>query len=112
MAKYFRPHEIEGLKPELVEKLDAMREAAGVPILITCGVRTPEKNAEVDGKADSAHLHGLAVDIRCWSNETRYRLLRGAFAAGFKRIEVATAHIHVDIDDNKPQEIVWLGVSK
>lgn len=112
MTNYFSENETKGLDPHLVEKLNIMREAAGIPVVITCGVRTPEENAKLNGSApDSAHLYGLAADIRCPDSNARYHLLQGAFSAGFRRIEVGTAHIHVDIDVSKPQEVCWLGVS-
>lgn len=32
-------------------------------VVVTSGYRNPEKNAQVGGAANSAHLHGLAVDV-------------------------------------------------
>lgn len=112
MAKHFSESEVRGLNQELVDKLDRMRDIAGIPIVITCGVRTSAENAALpDSAPDSAHLSGHAADIRCQSSEARYQLLKGAFGAALHRIEIGTAHIHVDNDPSKPQEVCWLGKS-
>lgn len=112
MAKYFANDEIQGLVPELVEKLDALRERAGIPVIITCGRRTIEENARIGGVPHSAHEQGLAVDIRCSDSFARFRLLEAAFAVGFKRIGVETLHIHLDLDTEKVQQVAFLGISK
>lgn len=124
MARYFTDEEIKGLDSRFVVLLDQWRDRAGIPITITCGLRTQEKNDALStplgndsdilkgSVSDSAHLKGLAVDVRCPDSSTRFKLVSAAFEVGFKRIEVATAHIHVDIDEQKPQNVIWLGISK
>lgn len=112
MAKYFNDHEVDGLDQKLIDMLDRMRDSAGIPIVITCGERTPEHNAELaTSVSDSAHLKGLAADLHCADSKTRYKLIKAALAVEFRRIEIGTAHIHVDIDPDKPQEVMWLGIS-
>lgn len=44
--------------------LQPMRDAWGKPLQITSGYRCPELNAKVGGSPTSAHLAGLAADIR------------------------------------------------
>lgn len=109
--KYFLEDEVLGLKDELILKLDQMRSVAGVPIVITSGLRTLGTNAVTQGVHDSAHLKGLAADIHCPDSGTRFKLVAAAFQVGFKRIEAASAHIHVDIDPDLPQNVLWLGIS-
>ncbi len=104
--KHFSEKEVEGLKPFFVSRLDVAREWAGVPFVITSGKRDAENNPGVE---DSAHLKGLAVDLRCQDSVNRYRILAGLFRAGFYRIGCYSLHIHVDADDEKPQRVVWLG---
>ena len=110
--KWFTQSEVEGMNPRLAVLLDQMREKAEIPIFITCGYRSPEHNAEIGGVEDSAHTKGLAADRRCHDNITRYKLVRAAMSVGFKRIEVANRHIHVDLDETKPMPVLWLGESK
>lgn len=109
--KYFTDAEVAGLQDNLPAMLDAARGYAGVPIVLTfttggvhCG--------------NSAHYKGLAADIGLGHlaegferDNQRGEILRGLYAAGFKRVEIAPAHIHVDI--GQPPEYVspttWIG---
>lgn len=50
----------------LIDKLlNPLREAIGHPIVITSGFRCKALNAAVGGVSRSAHLEGLAVDMKC-----------------------------------------------
>lgn len=107
----FDEAEVEGLDKELVAKLDWARSRAGVPFLITSGKRLPDQNDSVGGVKDSAHLRGLAVDLRCSEAGPRFRMVQALLLAGFKRIGVYDRHVHVDLDDTLPQEVMWIGES-
>lgn len=108
---YFKPEEIEGLDAELVAKLDWARGRSGVPFIITSGRRTPEDNERVMGVDASAHIKGLAVDLRCSDSTARYKMLQALLLVGFKRLGVYDKHLHCDLDPDLPQEVVWIGVS-
>lgn len=108
---YFKPEEIEGLDAELVAKLDWARGRSGVPFIITSGKRSPEENERVMGVDASAHMKGLAVDLRCSDSQARYKMLNALFLSGFKRLGVYDKHIHADLDSSLPQEVVWVGLS-
>lgn len=111
MARYFTATEVENLNPRLVILMDQMRDLAEIPMIVTCGYRTPEHNAEVGGVPDSEHTHGLAVDIRCNDSISRYKFLSAALKVGFKRIEIGTKHLHLGISETAPQNVCWLGES-
>lgn len=109
--KWFTDSEVAGLQDNLPAMLDAARGYAGVPFIITfstgglhCG--------------NSAHYKGLAVDLGLghlaegFERDTiRGEMLRGLYTAGFKRIEIAPAHIHVDIGQSPeyPSPVTWIG---
>ena len=108
MAKWFQKDEISGLAPELVSMLDFAREMAGIPFFITSGLRTPEQNRKCGGAIDSAHLKGLAVDLKCDNSRERHKIIAGLIKAQFKRIGIAKDHIHADIDESKDIFVLWL----
>lgn len=110
--KHFTPEEVKGLDEDLAARLDMARDLCGFPIVITCGVRTPEDNARVGGVGDSAHLTGKAADIRRPVGIDQAIQLGWALGlAGLRRFEVADKHFHVDVDPSKPAPCTWLGVS-
>jgi hypothetical protein len=106
--KYFKEDEIVGLKPELVKMLDEARDIAGIPFVITSGLRTSEKNESVGGVDNSSHTKGLGVDLRCNNSANRYTMVRSLMAVGFNRIGVYKAHIHADCDKTLPQNVIWV----
>lgn len=106
--KYFSSHEIQGLKPELVALLDKARDIAGIPFVLTSTLRSPEKNSEVGGVKDSAHLHGEAVDIRVRNSSERFIISKALHDVGFTRIGIAETFIHADISTVKSQNVLWL----
>lgn len=108
---FFTLNEVTGLDQELIAKLDWARGRAGIPFVITNGVRTPSQNAKVGGVEDSSHLKGLAVDLRCSDGETRFKIVNALLLAGFKRIGVYDKHCHVDISHDLPQNVMWTGIS-
>ena len=97
-----------GLVPDFREKLNKAREIAGVPFVLNSAYRCERHNAEVGGSETSAHLFGVAVDIRISDSRERFCVLKGLFAAGFHRIGIGKTFIHVDDDLTKPKEVCWL----
>lgn len=47
----------------LANRLQAIRDLIGKPILINSGYRSPAHNKAVGGASQSQHLNGMAVDI-------------------------------------------------
>ncbi len=118
---YFSDNEVVGLETEIVAKIDQARHLAGIPFVITDGKRYPETNTDPNAVANSAHLKGQAVDLRCRDSHSLWKMLQALFAVGFKRIGVYAAidgerllptHLHVDTDLTKPQEVVFLSLEK
>lgn len=106
--KYFSPREIVGLKPTLVAKLDEARGYAGIPFIIESGLRTPVQNSALpDAVSNSAHLKGLAVDLRARDSVSRWKIVNSLLKAGFTRIGIGKNFIHADIDTSLPQNVIW-----
>lgn len=112
---HFTAEEVAGLESELVAKLDRARQIAGVPFIISSGLRQPGENSVLKGAVpDSAHLTGKAVDLKVGNSHDYYRMMLGLLDSGFKRIGqylsadgTDVIHLHVDIDDGKPQEVIF-----
>lgn len=116
MINYFAPEEFKCgcgcgrmvVNPKLVEKLNKAREFYDGPIHINSGYRCPEWNQQVGGKPDSAHLYGMATDLKCQNSRDRFSLINALLQAGFNRIGIATSFIHCDMDGTKPSGVIWL----
>jgi Peptidase M15. len=106
---------VSWVNPRLIEKLQHVRDVLGKPITITSGVRCESFNSSIKGSLVSSHMPdadgmGLAVDIACTSSKTRYELVDVAIKF-FRRIGIAGEHsgnfIHLDVDPNKMQDVIW-----
>ena len=114
--KYFRPHEFDspdapgsgfGMSLPFVRKLDKLRDAVNMPLIVVSGYRTEIHNAKVGGVDSSAHERGQAVDIRALSSQTKFRILEAAFKLGFRRIGIGSTFVHIDDSITHPQDVVW-----
>lgn len=96
-----------GLVPDFRKKLNEARDIAGIPFILTSAFRCEKHNQDVGGTSESAHLEGLAVDIKCTDAWSRFKILSALFEVGFCRIGIGKTFIHVDDDLTKPQGVVW-----
>jgi len=114
--KYFNYEEFDSpdiqgsgqlMSNEIISMLDVVRKKYGKAIDINSGFRTHKHNAEVGGKVTSSHLKGLAVDISCTNSNDRFKLEGILREVGFTRIGMGSTFIHVDIDKEKTQKVLW-----
>ena len=115
---------------QLVKALDMAvseikRDNPGYLCIVTSGCRCEKHNASIGGSVkNSSHLvkttrkilgdgskqefvrECLAVDFRCQTSRERYRVLPHLFRY-FPRIELSDKHIHVDVDPEKAQELLF-----
>lgn len=116
--KYFRAREFDSpgspgsgvhMNLAFVHKLDKLREAVKMPLVIHSGYRTPEHNATLaNSVAGSAHTSGHAADLRALDSATKFRILEAAFRLGFRRVGIGKDFVHIDDDVTKPQDVSWL----
>lgn len=109
--KYFSDEEAKGLDPELMSKLDTARAVAGIPFVITSGLRTCSANTAAMGVESSSHLSGKAVDLAASDSRARFLIIRGLLAAGITRIGAYDKHVHADVDATKDPDVLWVGQS-
>lgn len=95
--------------PELIRMLQNARDLYGKPMHITSGCRCIKHNRNVGGTANSAHISGMAADIATPTGAARYGIIKALIASGFSRIGInfKKSFIHADIDDSKPQDVIF-----
>jgi uncharacterized protein YcbK (DUF882 family) len=92
---------------DFIEKLDRVRARAGFPFIINSGYRTGAHNAKVGGSPNSSHKKGLAVDISAPFDWQKEAIAKAAIAEGITRIGWGRTFVHLDVDQDKTQNIVW-----
>jgi len=108
MTRYFKELDnLDKMDKTFLLRLDEARERAGIPFIINSAYRTPEHNAKIGGKPNSSHLKGLAVDISVTNSRQRFVILESLIKVGFNRIGIADTFIHVDLDKEKSEKVVW-----
>ena len=105
MSKYF--NEIENnMNKDFLFVLDEAREFAGIPFVINSAYRSPEHPLSIKNPS-SSHIKGLAVDIKATDSNTRFKIVKALIEVGFNRIGIADTFIHVDLDLDKTQNVIW-----
>ena len=105
MSKYFS--EIENnMNKDFLFVLDEAREFAGIPFVINSAYRSPEHPLSIKNPS-SSHIKGLAVDIKATDSVTRFKIVKALIDVGFTRIGIADTFIHVDLDLDKTQNVIW-----
>ena len=105
MSKYFKNNEFK-MDEDFLAKLDEAREFAGIPFIINSAYRSPTHPESIK-KPSSSHIKGLAVDIKARDSVTRFKVLNALIRTGFTRIGIASSFIHVDLDFDKSQCVIW-----
>ena len=105
MTKYFKEVEYK-MDADFLAKLDKAREFAKVPFVINSAYRSPE-HPEYIKNPTSSHIKGLEVDIKATDSKTRFKIVKALVTVGFTRIGIADTFIHVDLDFDKTQNVIW-----
>lgn len=95
-----------------LERLDAARELADAPFVITSTYRTPEHTLEVGGLNGDAHTQIPCKTFDIAYNDTYhlFKIVQGCFLAGFDRIGINpfNHHVHVDDEITLPTPRLWI----
>ena len=95
------PCSINDMDQEFLKLMDAIRERAGIPLVINCAYRSREYDLSKGRSGNSMHTKGIAVDFRCLNYQTRLIIVQAAFACGIKRIGQGETFVHIDIGDKR-----------
>ena len=96
------------MKLRFISSLQEARTIADIPFVITSGYRTKEHNEKVEGVKNSAHMVGKAADIACHTSINRFRIVAALLEVKFTRIGIYATYIHVDDDESKSSEVIFL----
>jgi len=77
-------------------------------IRITSGYRTINHNKSVGGIANSSHLVGVAADVQTLTSAMRMKVVKLAIQRCITRIGIGKTYVHLDIDREKEDEIIFL----
>lgn len=112
--KYFSNTELQcpcckknNIDDAFLKQLIKARQIAGIPFKINSGYRCTKHNAQVKGETNSSHIYGLAVDIHCIDDRSRYIIISSLIKSDFNRIGISKTFIHVDADILKDHNIIW-----
>ena len=81
-------------------------DGSDVPFIITSGYRC-ENHPESIKNPTSSHIKGLAADILVKNSRERAVILGALMNAGFSRFGIGHNFIHVDLDEDKVQGVIW-----
>lgn len=101
------PCKLEEMDDKFMKKLDIARQIAKIPIIPTSGFRSEEWEHEQGRDGTSSHTKGLAIDLKAEDSPTRYKLINSLLSVGLNRIGIGKNFIHVDMDKNKPSNVIW-----
>lgn len=95
-------------------KIDALREKAGFPFVVSSAYRCPDHNDNVSSTGrDGPHTTGHSIDIKC-SHKQAYEIVRLAMLYGFTGIGINqkgdSRFIHLDdlIESKfRPRPHIW-----
>ena len=85
------------LNADALDRLQALRNALGKPLIVNSAYRSPEHNKRVGGAKASKHLEGTAFDISM-ANHDPETFIAAARKAGFKGIGTYPRSNFVHID--------------
>jgi len=101
-----------GIKDSTREKVEAARNIAGIPFIVTSGYRCKLKQAKLVARGvsslTSSHPKGYAIDIYAPTSNKRWVIVDALKKAGFKRIGIGRNFIHADDDPDKPVCLMWV----
>lgn len=89
-------HEVK-VDPELIDKMQKLREVVAKPIKVNSGYRNQEYNKKIGGSPKSQHLLGKAADLALPNGITIDQFAVLAEKAGFRGIGKYDWGIHVDV---------------
>lgn len=99
---------LQDMQQSTMDIFDALRAHTGIPLIMTSAYRSPQWDRAKGRSGTGAHTLGYAIDIKCNSSSTRWKIVSGMIKLGFTRIGIGNTFIHGDISPKHSQEVIWL----
>lgn len=93
------------MSDKFMQRLERCRELADIPFILNSAFRSMAWESSHGRSGASMHTLGRAVDIRCYSNQDRLKIISAALECGFVRIGIGPNFIHLDDGDGNP--CIW-----
>ena len=99
----------EDMDQDFLDLMDDVRRKAGIPLIINCAYRSRDYDLKKGRSGNSAHTHGLAVDIRYNASATCYKIVKAAYECGVQRIGIGKNFVHIDMGERVglPSNVLW-----
>ena len=96
------------INDEALDKLQALRNLLGKPLLITSAYRSPSHNKRVGGAKNSLHMRGIAFDVRM-ENQSPREFEAAARKVGFTGFGYypKSGFMHIDIGPARTWGTPW-----
>ena len=114
---------IIGMQEWFINMADKVRHLAGIKMIVNSGLRKTTTG--------SSHEKGVAMDVRSRSWRSHFLFVMAAWHTGIRRVglyvypfkcphckkqvsdvKLNPSHFHMDADDEKDQDVLWIGISK
>lgn len=91
------------MEKQVVEALDAIREYAGSPVIVSSGIRCKNHNNSVGGVSNSYHLFGRAVDftVSGYSAQTTINIVNTLGLKPTELYAIDSAYVHIAFKEEK-----------
>lgn len=98
----------EDISSDLVLFLERLEREMGCDLGFRSGFRCEECNRRVGGVEGSSHIKGRAVDVVCLGGVARLMIVGAALRVGARRVGVGVSFVHLDVDADKVQDVLWV----
>ena len=101
---------IRDVSPDLLARLERLRERLGRPLVVTSGIRCAWQNQRVGGVDGSEHVLGRAADLAMPTSPERYAVIEANFTVPtlFTRLGVGGTFVHVGVSDELASKVLWV----
>ena len=96
------------MEQTFLDRLDALREKVGTPLVLTSAYRSPEWEKARGRPTSGDHPSRRGVDISARDTAARFRIVKAALELGFRRVGIANTFIHVGDVPTNAQDVIWL----